>query len=383
LEIVNADNFLSTTEVAITTTVEFGIGCVLVILVLSDIFRTILLPHPTHRALRLEPLLGTFFVPVWLRVTGWLPSGNARQTLRAILGPLLIVMSLMIWVAFLNLGYALVLHAVAYDIQPTASFPDAIYYASSAFLTLGVEGAHATGLARGVLVVAGFSGFAILTIVATFLLSVQSALDRREVLVLSIATTAGRPPSGLSILETYARAGLSGSLAGLFRDWEKWAADVLHSHRANPVLGHFRSADEDGEWLAAFGAVMDAASLLLATVDEKGAQQAEATARLLLPMGTRTITDFAALFQVTERHDDSDVCDSLNFHELRRRLAEVGYPLIEDEATARRRFNQLRGEYHSKLLALCGHFGIELPYRLTEDTNPSAGKVIAETRPHG
>jgi hypothetical protein len=350
-------------------------------LVLSDIFRTILLPHPTHRALRLEPLLGAFFVPIWLKATGWLPRRNIRQSLRAILGPLLIVLSLMIWVAFLNLGYAMVLHARATDIEPPASFADALYYASCAFLTLGLEGAHATGVARGVIVVAGFSGRASVTIVATFLLSVQSAIDRREVLVLSIATTAGRPPSGLSILETYARAGLSGSLAILFQDWEKWAADVLHSHRANPILAHFRSADEDGEWLAAFGAVMDAASLLLATVDEKAAQRAEATARLLLPMGGRTIDDFAVLFRVEGAEGDADACDRRNFRELRRRLDAAGYPLTRDEEAARQRFNELRQDYHPALLGLCGHFGIELARRLTEQTNPAAEKVIQETQP--
>jgi hypothetical protein len=318
---------------------------------------------------------------MWLKVTDLFPSRAARQTFRAILGPLLIVLSLMIWVVFLNLGYALVLHAAADSIEPPASFPDAFYYASSAFLTLGLEGAHATGLARGVLVVAGFSGFAILTIVATFLLSVQNALDRREVLVLSIATTAGRPPSGLSILETYARAGLSGSLAALYRDWEKWSADVLHSHRANPVLALFRSADEDGEWLAAFGAVMDSAALLLATVDEKGAHQAEATARLLIPMGGRTIKDFAELFQVKGQYREADACDLNNFRELRRRLGEVGYPLVEDEEEAKRRFNELRQDYHPKLLGLCVRFGIDLPQHLNEETNPAAEKVIQETRP--
>ena len=359
---------------------EFSAGCTLVILVLSDIFRTILLPHPTHRALRLEPLLGAFFAPTWLRVAGSLPWRRPRQTLRAILGPLLIVLSLFIWVTLLNLGYGLVLHARADDLQPPASFTDALYYVSSAFLTLGLEGAHATGIARAVLVTAGFSGFAILTIVATFLLSVQSAIDRREVLVLSTATAAGRPPSGLSILETYARAGLSGSLAGLFRDWEKWSADVLHSHRANPVLAHFRSAEEDEEWLATFGAVLDAGALLLSAVEEKAAQQAEAAARLLLPMGERTISDFAELFRV-EGQGCEDACTLPEFRHLRHRLQEAGYPLIPDEAAAWRRFLELRSGYHENLLRLAVHFGVKLPVRLDQRTNPAAEKVIRETKP--
>jgi hypothetical protein len=358
---------------------EFMAGSILVLLVLSDIFRTILLPHPTHKALRLEPILGEAFAPIWLRVTGALPSKRVRQTLRAILGPLLIVLSLVIWVALVNLGYALMLHAWADRIQPIATFWDSIYYAASAFLTLGLEGAHATGIARAILVAAGFTGLANVTIVATFLLSVQSAIDRREILVLSIATTAGRPPSGLSILETYARAGLHGSLAALFQDWEKWSADVLHTHRANPILAHFRSSDEDGEWLAAFGAVMDAASLLLATVDETSLPQPRAAARILLPMGGRTIADLSELFQVERPDRQGDVCDLESFRRLRQRLSGVGYRLIDNEDDAWRQFNELRRDYHPQLLGLCAHFGIELPRHLTDNTHPAAERVLRKT----
>lgn len=363
-------------EAVIAQAFEFGIGAILVVLVLSDIFRTILLPHPTHRALRLEPVLGKAFVPVWLSITGKLPRTRMRQTLRAILGPLLIVLSLAIWVGALNFGYALMLHARPVDIQPTPSFFDAYYYASSSFLTLGLEGAHATGLARVVIMAAGFTGLANVTIVATFLLSVQSAIDRREVLVLSLATVAGRPPSGLSILETYARAGLSGSLAALFQDWEKWSADVLHSHRANPVLAHFRSSDEDDEWLAAFAAVLDAACLLLTAVDTSALPQPKAMARLLVPMGKRTIGDFAELFQIDSSDRLGDVCDRESFRQVCGCLKRAGYALVDQEDEAWRQFNALRNDYHPQLLGLCRHFGIELPHRLTQDTHPGAEDVL-------
>ena len=106
------------------------------------------------------------------------------------------------------------------------------------------------------MVLAGLSGLASVTIGATFLLTVQHAIHRREVLVLSTLTVAGRPPSGLVILETYGFNEAPEALAELFRDWEEWTADVLHSHRSDPVLAHFRSTDEDGEWLAVFGAVL-------------------------------------------------------------------------------------------------------------------------------
>jgi len=246
----------------IGTIIEFVAGLALVLLVLSDIFRTILLPRPTVKALRLSPLLGRLFVPLWFKATERIKSTRSRQTVRASLAPFLIVLALFFWVALLVLGYGLMIHADSKDINPAADLAEAVYLAGSAFFTLGVGNSVVSGSARFLVLLAGLSGLASVTIGATFLLTVQQALHRREVLVLStLLTAAGRPPSGLVILETYGLNEAPEALAELFRDWEEWAADVLHSHRSDPVLAHFRSTDEDGEWLAVFGAVLDAAAL--------------------------------------------------------------------------------------------------------------------------
>jgi 3-hydroxyisobutyrate dehydrogenase-like beta-hydroxyacid dehydrogenase len=270
-------------------------GLALVLLVLSDIFRTILLPRPSVKALRLSPLLGRLFVPLWFKATERIKSTRSRQTVRASLAPLLILLALFFWVALLVLGYGLMIHADSKNINPTADLAEAVYLAGSAFFTLGVGNSVVSGSARILVVLAGLSGLASVTIGATFLLTVQQALHRREVLVLSTLTVAGRPPSGLVILETYGFNEAPEALAELFRDLEEWAADVLHSHRSDPVLAHFRSTDED-EWLAVFGAVLDAAALLLpATETEKPTAPA---ARMFLPIGCRTVRSLARLFAV-------------------------------------------------------------------------------------
>jgi len=84
---------------AIGTTIEFVAGLGLVLLVLSDISRTILLPRPTVRALPLSPLLGRLFVPLWFKATERIKSTRSRQTARASLAPLLIILALLFWVA--------------------------------------------------------------------------------------------------------------------------------------------------------------------------------------------------------------------------------------------------------------------------------------------
>jgi hypothetical protein len=79
------------------TPIEFLAGVALVLLVLSDIFRTILLPRPTHRALRLTPLLDQTLSPAWRWGASRIGVPRARQTLRASLGPLLMLLSILIW----------------------------------------------------------------------------------------------------------------------------------------------------------------------------------------------------------------------------------------------------------------------------------------------
>jgi len=93
-------------------------GLALVLLVLSDIFRTILLPRPSVKALRLSPLLGRLFVPLWFKATERIKSTWSRQTVRASLAPFLIVLALFFWVALLVLGYGLMIHADSKDINP-------------------------------------------------------------------------------------------------------------------------------------------------------------------------------------------------------------------------------------------------------------------------
>ena len=100
--------------------IEFVAGLGLVLLVLSDISRTILLPRPTVKALRLSPLLGRLFIPLWFKATERIKSTRSRQTVRASLAPLLILLALFFWVALLVLGYGLMIHADSKDINPTA-----------------------------------------------------------------------------------------------------------------------------------------------------------------------------------------------------------------------------------------------------------------------
>jgi hypothetical protein len=355
--------------------IEFLTGVLLVLLVLSDIFRTILLPRPTHRALRLAPLLGETLSPAWRWGAGRIQVARARQTFRSSLGPLLMLLSIFIWAGLLVLGYALMLHARRFDMRPPPDLLDALFDAGSAFVTIGFTDLAISGPSRFVTVLAGMTGLAGVTILATFILSVQSSLQAREVLTIQLAATVKRPFTGLAILLALGRNNSHDRLPSLFLDWSRWSAGVLYSHRANPILMEFRSSEEDGEWLAALGALLDAATLVLAYFDPKQKVEEFSAAREFYLTGGHTVLELARLFgleaataqeQAPERDED-----------IRDALRNAGYP-VSDALDCARKAAKFRTSYFGLLRALASEFDIWIENDLLATRADEVGPLADE-----
>ena len=329
---------------------EAWAGAVLVGAVLSDVFRSVILPRASGRTLRLGPVLGRGLLRLWL----WRRGGRGHATLGA-LGPLIIVLETVIWVGLMILGYALMLHA-SQGLWPTNSFGDSLHAAASVFATTGLSGQEArSGAARFVVSICGFSGLAVVTLVVTFLLSVQTALARREGLVVRLRARIGGQPSGVHLLETLSQIGpgRDRALPAFFEEWESWSADVLLSHRAYPVLAFFRSTDENGGWLAALGAVLDSAALVCVM----GHEDAGEHARVCHRMGARLADDLAR--QLALRRPMDEGLDRGAFDAAVARLTAAGYAVSHAE-DAWPRFRELHVQHAPALRALAAHFGEQM-----------------------
>ena len=274
-------------------------GTVLVLLILTDVFRSVVLPRASRRALRLVPWIAIGLMRGTLRLTRHEPAAQRHNRLAA-LGPLLIVIEMVIWVAMLIIGFGLMMHGLRGSLKGGTTFGDSLYAAASIFLTLGLpRGYDAFGTARLVVAMCALSGLAVVTLTVTFLLAIQGALAQREVLVLRLRARTGPNPSGLAILAAHARLSdeRDATLLEFFQSWEAWSAGVLLTHRAFPILCYFRSTDPDCEWLAALGATLDAASLVAALTT--GGLSEHAT--LCHRVGARLVADLARQFRLTPR----------------------------------------------------------------------------------
>jgi hypothetical protein len=167
--------------------------------------------------------------------------------------------------------------------------------------------------------------------------------------IVATEAAAGAPPSGVTLLETFGRGRVHGDLAGLFREWQLWSAEVLDSHLSFPVLTYFRSSHDNDSWISSLGAMMDAASLVLTTIEDGPT----AWAKMFRWVGGHCIEDITRYFRLP---DERQVGVELEeFREARRRLATAGWSL-RPEGESWEAFQQVRAEYAGRVNAMARHW---------------------------
>jgi hypothetical protein len=156
--------------------------------------------------------------------------------------------------------------------------------------------------------------------------------------VVALDALAGAPAAGLQILENSAKLGLVPELDRIFDTWQGWTVDVLESHLSYPVLFYFRSSHDNEAWINSFGAVMDAAALVITTVD--GVPKGHA--HLMVKVGVHFTEDVRRFFRSPATHHSG--VERHEFVAACARLRAAGYTL-HDVDTAWHEFSELRRKY--------------------------------------
>jgi hypothetical protein len=149
--------------------------------------------------------------------------------------------------------------------------------------------------------------------------------------------------------------------------------------KSTRLLQTFRSIDEDREWLAVFGAVLDAAALLLAATETQ--RPTAPAARMFLPIGCRTVGSLERLFAVHAAPTRDATVDREQFKVMRERLRSAGYSFCKPEDAAYIRFQQLREDYRPDLIALCRHLRILLQEPPLQGSQPEIARPKRKRTP--
>jgi hypothetical protein len=341
-------------------------GVVILVVVLLDAFETVVLPRRVRRHFRITSV---FYRNTWrpyAKLTSHIKSQTARESFFGYYGPLSLIVLLGLWACSLIFGFALLQygggeHLLTGNLK--INFRLLLYHSGETFFTLGYgDITPASGFSRVLSVAEAGLGFAFLGVVIGYLPTIYSAFSRREIEISLLDARAGSPPSAAELLTRAASSQDQRTLDQLFRDWERWAAEVLESHLSYPVLSFYRSQHSNQSWLGALAVVLDATSLVIAGIDGVNNEQAKWTFK----MARHAVVDLA---QVVNARHDPNAPERLSVEDLaaiRSQLAEKGLRLRTD-AEAESKLAQLRMQYEPYVIATAKNLYIPLPPWIRRD----------------
>jgi hypothetical protein len=196
-----------------------------------------------------------------------------------------------------------------------------VYEAGSALLTVGLSPHYPEGLGRWIILAAGFCGLAVMTMAVTYLLEVQSSISRRDIGIIKLNTSAGEPPSALTMLERFAAIRNQPALAEDLEEARNWCATVRQSHAAHPSLIYFKSISTGSGWPAALGALLDLALIAEHLIDD---DRLYGPAVLLREEGASMAKELALIIGLEPQ---ATALAEPELQQLAQRLATSGYPI--------------------------------------------------------
>jgi hypothetical protein len=323
----------------------FIAGIVVAGLTLRDVFDTVVVPGGSRAALQVARRLGAALLPVWKLVRG------RRRGVSGTFAPVVLVASFVIWIALLALGFGLMAYAARASFQPRLeSLAEAVYVAGSSMMTVGPgKTDSASGIARWIVLGAGFCGLAAMTMAVTYLLQVQSSIGQRDTGIIKLNTSAGNPPSALTLLERLAALRLGDGVRGILEESRNWCATVRQSHSAHPTLIYFQSIGVGAGWPAALGTVLDLALIAEHCIDD---DTLFGPAVLLRDEGVRMSGDLARLAGLKPKEVTADEAE---LKQAAHRLATSGYPIRSNPDYAA--MSTQRSQYRAFVEALADHLG--------------------------
>jgi hypothetical protein len=328
---------------------EIVVGLVLILVIFYDLFQSVVLPRPAINKLATVRYLLRAMWWTWKWVGERIESLPRRERWLATYGPIAVLQSFVVWGLGLVVGYGLIIDGLRDEIHPFSdSFGTSLYFSATTLVPLSYGDLIPIGIpARLTTVAESVTGIVLAALAITLLFSLYEAFQRREELVVSLDALAGAPPSGVQILETAAAHGMREELIKTFDDWKAWSAAVLESHLAYPALVFFRSSHDNEAWLNSFGAVMDAAVLVMSTVEDKS----EGPAKLMYRVGNHLVEDLSWYFRRWAVQDDTPVIERFEFDQAWARLKQAGYH-CNDPEEAWTKFAKFRSNYASPINGL-------------------------------
>lgn len=339
-------------------------GAVLLLVVLSDTFETIVLPRSVTRKFRLTKVFYQAIWRMWSAIAQAIRNDRRRDSLLSFFAPLSLILLLALWAVCLMLGFALLLWGLGVSLSTSdrnPGFGTYVYMSGSTLFTLGYGDVTARDTAgRTLSVVEAGVGIGFLAMVIGYLPVIYQAFSRREVGISLLDARAGSPPTAGELLRRHAKAGQMEEIVDLLKEWERWSADILESHLSYPVLTYYRSQHDRESWLAALTAIIDSCALLrfCGSPEDEWRLAVRWQAHLTFAMARHTLIDLALILNTPPQADCPDRLDAAAWNSLSSILGDAG---LAFEANTQASLARVRRQYEPYAIALADRLMLALP----------------------
>jgi hypothetical protein len=339
--------------VGVGSYVEVAAGVLVTLVALYDLFQSVVVPRPAVSKIRLSAPMVRVLWSVWRRVGIRNADVLRREAFLGSFAPFALIAMLVVWVLALVFGYGLIVGGLSDELKPRpGNFLTAVYFSGTSMLTVGYGDIVPVGnLARAVALIEAANGLGVVALVISLLFSLYGSFQRREVLVVTLDAMAGAPPSAVNLLEKVRKLDMMPYLDRTFDDWRMWCADVLESHLAYPILNYFRSSHDNESWLSSLGTVLDAATLVITTIEDVP----RGPAQILYRVGNHLVEDLAQIMSFELDHVTG--IERFEFDQACERLIVAGYRLGPADA-AWEKFADMRAAYAGPLNSMAVYWAI-------------------------
>jgi hypothetical protein len=335
-------------------------GTVVILAVLLDAFETVVLPRRVRRQFRITVWFYRNTWKVWRRITSLIKSPGRRENFLGYFGPLSLLFLLGLWACGLIFGFALLQYGAGEHIMlgnEPVTFGRVVYLSGSTFFTLGYGDIIPTSpIARALAVLEAGMGFGFLGTVIGYLPTIYSSFSRREIEISLLDARAGSPPTATEFLVRFGNCPQEAGLDQIFRNWERWAAEVLESHISYPPLSFFRSQHNNQSWLGALTMMLDASALVVAGIDGIRDEQA----KLTFAVARHAMVDLAQLVNASYDPLAPERLDAEELTKLRQALVDRDLH-ARASVESEEKLTHLRSLYEPYALAMARNLFITLP----------------------
>lgn len=368
------------------------IGALLMLLILLDVFLTVLYARAGSGILSTRVALGVW----WLFKTISKPFAHHRALILSFCGPVILVTLILVWAAGLTLAAALIIHPeLGTSVRATSGDTDrdfftALYAGGSSVSIVGASDfTPHTASFRMIFLFNSFVGMSVTFLTLTYLMQVYTALSRRNALGLNVHLASAETGDAAELIT---HLGPDGKFETSYASLSTLASEMAkakESHHFYPVLVFFRFR-QPFYAVSRFTLVsLDAATLIKSALSDRHYRWLKNSGAVeeLWDGATMLLETMADTFLHAATRGSPHAPDEDTYELWRRRyfaalrtLRQAGIQTVDDEQAGAEFYVNLRRQWNDYIT----HMGPMMAYT-TEDIDPVGYRteIADERQPFG